>query len=75
MHLCPAGNAGEKTRKAYQAKVDAINALEPGMQALSDEELRGKTKALQQKIAAGASLNDTLAEAFAVSGLLEPAAV
>ena len=45
------------------------------MQALSDEQLRGKTRELQQKIAGGASLDDTLAEAFAVSGLLESAAV
>ncbi|CAK0755431.1 Protein translocase subunit SA1, chloroplastic [Coccomyxa viridis] len=61
------GNAGEKTRKLYQAKVDAINALEPSMQALSDEHLRGKTRELQQKIAGGASLDNTLAEAFAVA--------
>ena len=73
--LCRAGNAGEKTRKLYQAKVDAINALEPGMWALSDAQLRGKTVELQQKIAGGASLDDTLAEAFAVSGLLQPLAV
>ena len=41
--------------------------LEPSIQALSDEELRGKTEELQQKIAKGASLDDILAEAFAVS--------
>ena len=52
-----------------------MNALEPSMQALSDEQLRGKTRELQQKIAGGASLDDTLAEAFAVSGLLESMAV
>lgn len=62
-----AGNAGEKTRKLYQAKVDAINRLEPSMQALSDDQLRDKTKELQQRIAGGASLDDVLAEAFAVS--------
>ena len=55
--------------------MDAINALEPSMQALSDEQLRGKTRELQQKIAGGASLDNTLAEAFAVSHLLEPTAV
>ena len=55
--------------------MDAINGLEPSMQALSDEQLRGKTRELQQKIAGGASLDDTLAEAFAVSRLLEPTAV
>ena len=65
LHL--AGNAGEKTRKLYQAKVDAINRLEPSMQALSDDQLRDKTRELQQRIAGGASLDDVLVESFAVS--------
>lgn len=64
--LSIAGNAGEKTRKLYQAKVDAINKLEPSMQALSDEQLRGKTKELQDRVARGTSLDDVLVEAFAV---------
>lgn len=51
--------------------MDATNKLEPSIQALSDEELRGKTKELQQKIAKGASLDDVLAEAFAVSACHE----
>jgi len=55
----------------YQANVDATNKLEPSIQALSDEELRGKTEELQQKIAKGASLDDVLAEAFAVSACHE----
>ena len=61
-----AGNAGEKTRKLYQAKVDAINKLEPSIQALSDDQLHAKTGELQQRIAGGASLDDVLVEAFAV---------
>ena len=61
-----AGNAAEKTRKLYQAKVDAINALEPGMQALSDEALRGKTKQLQDRYQDGQTLDALLPEAFAV---------
>ncbi len=54
----------------YQAKVDAINKLEPSMQSLSDDQLRDKTKELQQRIAGGASLDDVLVEAFAVSATL-----
>ena len=57
----------------YQAKVDAINKLEPSMQSLSDDQLRDKTKELQQRIAGGASLDDVLVEAFAVSAALSPA--
>ena len=64
--LLPAGNAAEKTRKLYQGKVDAINALEPAMQALSDEALRGKTKELQNRYQDGESLDALLPEAFAV---------
>lgn len=61
-----AGDASAKTRKQYQAKVDAINALEPSMQALSDEQLCAKTKELQDKYQDGKSLDDLLVEAFAV---------
>ncbi len=61
-----AGDASAKTRKQYQAKVDAVNALEPSMQALSDEQLRAKTKELQDKYQDGKTLDDLLVEAFAV---------
>ncbi len=61
-----AGDAAAKTRKQYQSKVDAINALEPSMQALSDEQLRDKTKELQNKCQDGKTLDDLLVEAFAV---------
>lgn len=70
MHLIGAkihaGDAAAKTRKQYQAKVDAINALEPSMQALTDEQLREKTKELQNKYQDGKTLDDLLVEAFAV---------
>lgn len=61
-----ASDPGEKTRKKYQDRVDAINALEDSIQKLSDEALRGKTDELKGKIAAGSSLDDILVEAFAV---------
>jgi len=42
-----------------------VNALEPHYQQLSDEELRGETKVLRERFAAGESLDDLLPEAFA----------
>ncbi|HAR31840.1 MAG TPA: hypothetical protein DCR65_09970, partial [Gammaproteobacteria bacterium] len=45
--------------------VDAVNALEPRFQALSDEALRETTVTLRERHAAGASLEDLLPEAFA----------
>lgn len=57
----------EKTRKQYQERVDAINALEPAMQSLSDEQLRAKTQEFKQRVAGGESLESLLPEAFAVS--------
>jgi hypothetical protein len=57
----------EKTRKQYQERVDTINALEPAMQALSDDQLRAKTQEFKQRVARGESLESLLPEAFAVS--------
>ncbi len=45
--------------------VAQINALEPTMQSLSDEELRNKTNEFRQRLAAGATLDDLLPEAYA----------
>ena len=42
-----------------------VNALEPAMQAMSDEELRGTTARLREKLKQGATLEDLLPEAFA----------
>lgn len=57
----------DKTRKQYQERVDAINALEPAMQALSDDQLRAKTQEFKQRVARGETLESLLPEAFAVS--------
>ena len=57
---------GEKTRKRYQDRVDAINALESQVLALSNEQLRAKTAEFQKRVASGSSLDDLLVEAFAV---------
>jgi preprotein translocase subunit SecA len=60
------GNSNDRALKAYQRRVPKINALEPAMQALSDEALRAKTAEFRQRLAEGATLDDLLPEAFAV---------
>ena len=59
-------SAGEgKKLKKYQAVADKINALEPKMQAMDDEQLRSVTDALRQRCRSGESLDALLPEAFA----------
>lgn len=60
-------DSAEKTRKQHQERVDAINALEPRMQSLSDDQLRAKTKEFQRRVQGGEKLLSVLPEAFAVS--------
>jgi preprotein translocase subunit SecA len=60
------GSANDRSLKAYQRRVPAINAHEPAMQALSDEALQAKTAEFRARLADGATLNDLLPEAFAV---------
>ncbi|KAI3428100.1 hypothetical protein D9Q98_006483 [Chlorella vulgaris] len=59
-------DAGERTRKEYQDRVNQINALEPDMQRLSDEQLRQLTDSLKARAAGGESLDQLLVESFAV---------
>ena len=47
------------------SQLDRINALEPQMQELSEDELRGMTAKLRGKLAAGSKLDDLMPEAFA----------
>jgi preprotein translocase subunit SecA len=59
--------AGEgKKLKALQGLVPDINALGPGVAALSDDALRAKTDEFRQRLENGAALDDILLEAFAV---------
>ena len=60
------GSANARYIKRLQPKVDAINALEPKYEVLSDDELRAQTVEFQQRIEAGETLDDLLVEAFAV---------
>src|SRR6478736_2420070 len=60
------GTQNERELKKIRPIVEAINALEPSIQALSDVMLREKTPELRQRVANGAALDDVLTEAFAV---------
>ena len=61
------GSSNDRRIKGFRPRVEAINALEKEMQALSDEALRAKTDEFRQEIAAGKSLDDLLVPAFAVA--------
>ncbi len=59
------GSANERFLKTLQKDVDAINALEPHLEALSDDELAARTPWLRERLAAGETLDDLLVDAFA----------
>ncbi|HEV2557776.1 MAG TPA: preprotein translocase subunit SecA [Microvirga sp.] len=59
------GSVNDRRVKAYRPKVAAINALEPELAALSDDQLRARTDEFKAQVAAGKSLDDLLVPAFA----------
>lgn len=59
------GTHSERELKRITSLVDKIEELRPSMQALSDEELRGKTKEYKDRLQEGATLDELLPEAFA----------
>ena len=60
------GSSNDRSLKGYQRRVPAINVLEDDMKALTDEALAAKTVEFRARLADGATLDDLLAEAFAV---------
>ncbi|MGN7832175.1 preprotein translocase subunit SecA [Pseudoxanthomonas sp. 22568] len=60
------GSRNERLLKQLQRSVGKINALEPEMEKLSDDELKAKTPEFQKRVADGESLDKILPEAFAV---------
>ncbi len=60
------GSRNDRLVRQYMAKVKAINALEPAMQALTDAGLREKTDQFRARLAKGETLDQLLPEAFAV---------
>jgi len=61
------GSRIQRTIRELAPLVAQINALEPEMMALDDEQLRAKTDEFRRRIADGAALDDLLPEAFAVA--------
>src|SRR6185295_3303053 len=59
------GSANDRDVRGLGKHVDAINALEPTISAMSDDELRGQTQRFRERLAAGETLDHLLAEAFA----------
>ncbi|BBD80951.1 preprotein translocase subunit SecA [Aerosticca soli] len=60
------GSRNERVLRQLSQTVARINALEPQIQPLTDAELRAKTDAFKQRLAAGETLDQLLPEAFAV---------
>lgn len=62
------GDPAERTRSQYASQVALINSFAPAVAALSDAGLRDKTAEFRARLAAGASLDALLPEAFAARG-------
>src|SRR5256885_5159297 len=60
------GTQNERELKRLRPIVAQVNALEPGINALADEQLRAKTAELKQRVANGETLDELLPDAFAV---------
>ena len=60
------GSRNERLVKQFFKQVEKINALEPSLSELSDDELAGKTQEFKERLLQGETLEDLLCEAFAV---------
>ena len=59
------GSTSDRHVKRYQGKVAAINALEPELEKLSDDQLRARTAEFKAQLEKGADLDDLIVPAFA----------
>src|SRR5205085_8534881 len=59
------GTSNDRKLKTYRPHVEAINALEPEVERLSDAELRARTATFRKQLADGVALDDLLVPAFA----------
>ena len=59
------GSANDRKLKPLGSMVDAINALEPDLEVLTDEQLRDRTASFRDRLKDGETLDDLLVEAFA----------
>ena len=60
------GSSNDREIKKLQPNVEAINALEPEMEALSDDQLKAKTDEFRKQLEEGKTVDDLLVPAFAV---------
>ena len=60
------GTHSERELRRIRSTVDSIEAMQPQMQVLSDEELRAKTTEFKKRLADGQTLDDIMPEAYAV---------
>ena len=60
------GSRNDRLLKTYQKNVRLINQFEPDLERLSDEALKSKTPEFKERLASGETLDNVLAEAFAV---------
>ena len=60
------GSRNDRLLKSYRKTIERINALEPEYEKLDDAQLRAKTQAFKDRVAAGEALDAMLPEAFAV---------
>src|SRR6476620_5491469 len=59
------GSANDRYVRGLGKYVDAVNALEPSIQALSDDELKAQTERFRERLEAGEKLDALIPEAFA----------
>ena len=60
------GTQNDRELKRLRPLVGEVNALEPSVKALTDEQLRAKTPEFRERLAKGETLDDLQTEAFAV---------
>ncbi|MFB5266717.1 preprotein translocase subunit SecA [Paenibacillus enshidis] len=59
------GDTNERDVKRLMKTVDMINKMEPDFEALTDEQLKGKTEEFRSRLEQGAALDELLPEAYA----------
>src|SRR5919112_579167 len=59
------GSVNDRRLKSYRPKVAAINAMDPELERLTDDQLRARTDELKAQLSQGKSLDDILVPAFA----------
>ncbi|MFB5763849.1 preprotein translocase subunit SecA [Paenibacillus medicaginis] len=59
------GDMNERDVKRLMKTVDMINKMEPDFEALTDEQLKGKTEEFRSRLEQGAALDELLPEAYA----------